>query len=96
MMIAFETARIMKSFGNKLEKNDKMRLNNLLNMSKRHASACSEAVRIFPMEAIFMSILLERQKTLEASSEATSGLGDSSELQVELYPKKNEDDSIDH
>ena len=66
MMIHIETRRVMSSFGRYLhDKKDRERLLNLLSLSKRHSHAGSEAVRLFPLEAILLSILLERQKELE-------------------------------
>ena len=66
MVIDSETTRVMRSYGKNLEdKRDKLRLNELLNLSKRHSHACSEAVRIFPIQSILMAVLLERQKLLE-------------------------------
>ncbi|MHB8566219.1 MAG: hypothetical protein ACYC7D_03610 [Nitrososphaerales archaeon] len=66
MVIDSETSRVMRSYGKKLEnKKDRVRLNYLLNLSKRHSHACSEAVRIFPMQSILMALLLERQKALD-------------------------------
>ena len=66
MMIDIETRRVMSSFGRYLhDKKDRERLLNLLNLSKRHSHAGSEAIRLFPLEAILLSILLERQKELE-------------------------------
>ena len=66
MVIDSETTRVMRSYGKNLEdKRDKLRLDELLNLSKRHSHACSEAVRIFPLQSILMAALLERQKLLE-------------------------------
>ena len=57
----------MSNFGRYLrDKKDRERLVNLMSLSKRHSHACSEAVRIFPLDAIFLAILLERQKMLES------------------------------
>ena len=66
MVIDSEIGNIMKYYAKRLsDKKDRTRLLNVLNLSKRHSHACSEAVRIFPMESILMAILIERQKILE-------------------------------
>ena len=65
MIIDSEIGNIMNYYANHLlDKKDRVRLNNVLSLSKRHSHACSEAVRLFPMEAILMAILIERQKLL--------------------------------
>jgi len=66
MVIDSEASNISTFYGRKLEnKKDRVRLNQILSLSKRNSHACSEAVRLFPVESILMSILLERQKIIE-------------------------------
>jgi hypothetical protein len=66
MVIDSEASNISTFYGKKLEdKKDRVRLNQILSLSKRHSHACSEAVRLFPIEAILMAVLLERQKIIE-------------------------------
>ena len=66
MVIDSEASNILTFYGGKLEnKKDRVRLDRILNLSKRNSHACSEAVRLFPIESILMSILLERQKIIE-------------------------------
>jgi len=73
MVIESEASRISTFYGGKLEnKKDRIRLNQVLALSKRHSHACSEAVRLFPIESILMAILLERQKIVENLGTVTS------------------------
>ena len=67
MVIDIETRRVMSYFGRCVhDKKDREKLLKLLNISKRHSHAGSEAVRLFPLEAILFATLLERQKELES------------------------------
>ncbi|MFQ5909186.1 MAG: hypothetical protein ACE5IJ_00510 [Thermoplasmata archaeon] len=52
-----------------LRSKDKEVFDDLMNKARAHASACSYANRIDPMESIFMSIILELQKEIEALKE---------------------------
>ena len=66
MVIDSEARDISTFYGRKLEnKKDRVRLNQILSLSKRNSHSCSEAVRLFPVESILMSILLEQQKIIE-------------------------------
>ncbi len=64
MMIDQEINRVLKTYGSALERNEKRSLVEILDLSKRHSDACSEAVRLVPMHAILMTVLLEREKIL--------------------------------
>lgn len=64
MMIDQEINRVLKTYGSALERNEKRSLAEILDLSKRHSDACSEAVRLVPMHAIMMTVLLEREKIL--------------------------------
>jgi hypothetical protein len=67
MVIDSEQRKIRDFYGKNLEdKRDRERLNRILSLSKRHSHACSEAVRLFPLESILMAVLLERQKIFES------------------------------
>ena len=66
MVIDLEIRRISVFYGKRFEnKKDTVALSNILSLSKRNSHACSEAVRLFPIEPIIMAILLERQKAIE-------------------------------
>lgn len=74
MVIDAEASSLSVHYGRKLDnKRDRARLNQILNLSKRHSHACSEAVRLFPVESILMAILLERQKIIEVMIDDSSG-----------------------
>lgn len=48
-----------------LRPEDRQIFDDMMNKARSHASACSYANRIDPMESIFMSIILELQKEVE-------------------------------
>ena len=66
MIIDREIYRVMRTFGKELSRRDKEALLEVLNRSKRHSDAISEAVRLVPMQAVLMVVLLEQEKELEA------------------------------
>ncbi|MBI4832903.1 MAG: hypothetical protein HY801_15395 [Candidatus Lindowbacteria bacterium] len=49
-----------------LRKEDQALFDEMFDSAKYYSAACAYASRPVPMEAIFMSILLEHQKTIEA------------------------------
>ena len=66
IIIDSEVKTVRTFYGKKLENRmDQERLNQILSLSKRHSHACSEAVRLFPLESILMAVLLERQKIID-------------------------------
>ena len=64
MMINQEVNRVLKTYGGALEKKERRKLEEILDLSKKHPDACSEAVRLVPMHAILMTVVLEREKKL--------------------------------
>ena len=64
MVIDSEVNRLASAYGSKLARKEKLELKSILELSKRHTHACSEAVRLFPFEAVLLAVLLEREKML--------------------------------
>lgn len=90
MLIAMETDSIMRHYAKRLEdRKDRNRLNNILNLSKRHSHSVSEAVRLFPLEGILMAILLERQKEIDSLLERFQGAGTQMQLVEESSESSN-------
>ncbi|MGH2639233.1 MAG: hypothetical protein ACRDF4_08155 [Rhabdochlamydiaceae bacterium] len=65
MLIELEITRVMHSYGKELSHSDKELLNNALQLSKKHVDAFGESVRLVPMQAILISILLEQERQLQ-------------------------------
>lgn len=53
---------------------DKEVFDQLVNKAREHASACSYANRVEPMESVFMSIMLELQKEIEGLKNKLKGV----------------------
>ncbi len=66
MIIDKEIAFTVQTYGKKLGKREKGELNEILQLCKRHSHACSEAVRLIPMHAMLIAVLLEQEKMLNA------------------------------
>ncbi len=49
---------------------DKAAFDSLMNKAREHASSCSVAPALEPMDAVFLSILVEQQKELNSLREA--------------------------
>ena len=64
MMINQEVDRVLKTYGRELEKSERKTLGEILELAKKHPDACSEALRLVPMHAVLMTVLLEREKKL--------------------------------
>jgi hypothetical protein len=65
MVMDMEIERILRTYGKKLPgKREREELNDALQLSKRHSHACSEAVRIIPMHAILLAVVLEQEKMI--------------------------------
>ncbi len=67
MIIGQEIDRIMRTFGKGLpSKKEKELLNETLQLCEHYSYACSRAVKLVPMRAILMAIILEHGKKIEA------------------------------
>jgi hypothetical protein len=49
---------------------EKVAFDSLMNKAREHASSCTVAPRLEPMDAVFLSILIEQQKEISSLREA--------------------------
>ena len=64
-----EIIRELSVFRRALRGEDKIAFDSLMNKARGHASSCTVAPFIEPMDAIFLSILVEQQKELNSLRE---------------------------
>jgi len=65
MLIQIEIDAFLRSYGKMLSgKPDQRALYDILQLSKKHAHACGQAVRLVPFHGILMSLILEQEKQL--------------------------------
>lgn len=65
MLIEQEIDFFLRTYGRGLSsKREREELYNVLQLSKKHTPACSQAVRFVPFHAILMSIVFEQEKQL--------------------------------
>ena len=62
--------RELSVFRRALRGEDKNAFDSLMNKAREHASSCTVAPALEPMDAIFLSILVEQQKELNSLREA--------------------------
>ena len=62
-------------FRRALRGEDRNAFDSLMNKARQHASSCTVAPLLDPMEAIFLSILVEQQKEISSLREALSNDG---------------------
>ncbi len=67
-----EIIRELSVFRRALRGEDKIAFDSLMNKAKEHASSCTVTPVLEPMEAIFLSILVEQQKELNSLREAAT------------------------
>ena len=61
-------------FRRALHGEDKAAFDRLMNKARKHASSCTVAPTLDPMDAIFLSILIEQEKELNSLREAKSNV----------------------
>ncbi len=65
MLIEQEVDFFLRTYGRGLSsKREREALYDVLQLSKKHTPACSQAVRLVPFHAILMSIVFEQEKQL--------------------------------
>ena len=64
-------------FRRALRAEDRNAFDSLMNKARQHASSCTVAPLLDPMEAVFLSILVEQQKEISSLREALSKEGNS-------------------
>jgi hypothetical protein len=67
-----EIIRELSVFRRALRGEDKIAFDSLMNKAREHASSCTVAPVLEPMDAIFLSILVEQQKELNSLREAAA------------------------
>lgn len=60
-------------FRRALRGEDKAAFDSLLNKARNHASSCTVAPALDPMDAVFLSILIEQQKEIKLTVGGESG-----------------------
>src|SRR5660397_164958 len=62
----------LSDFRRALRGEDRLAFDSLMNKAREHASSCTVVPTLDPMEAIFLSILVEQQKEISSLREALS------------------------
>lgn len=77
-------------FRRALHGEDKIAFDSLMNKARKHASSCTVAPTIDPMNAVFLSILVEQQKEL-------TSLKEDSHVSIghQVRPEKQSDNKMD-
>lgn len=70
MVISSEIDRVVRTFGKRLPKREKLLLLETLQLCDKNSQACSAAVKLVPMRSIMLAVILEREKQLEKMLEA--------------------------
>jgi hypothetical protein len=61
MVISKEVTRVMRTFGKKLSKKEKLLLLEMLQFCDKNSQACSAAVKLVPMRSVLLAVILERE-----------------------------------
>ena len=67
-----EIIQELSVFRRALRGEDKAAFDTLMNRAREHASSCTVAPALDPMDAVFLSILVEQQKELNSLQEAVT------------------------
>ncbi len=68
-------------FRRALRGEDKVAFDSLMNKAREHASSCTVAPTLDPMDAVFLSILIEQQKEINSLREAKANVPFGREVQ---------------
>jgi hypothetical protein len=68
-------------FRRALRGEDKAAFDSLMNKARMHASSCTVAPTLDPMDAVFLSILIEQQKEINSLREAKANVPSGREVQ---------------
>jgi hypothetical protein len=68
-------------FRRALRGEDKAAFDSLMNKARMHASSCTVAPTLDPMDAVFLSILIELQKEINSQKEAKANVPSGREVQ---------------
>jgi hypothetical protein len=65
----------LSAFRRALREEDRNAFDSLMNMARQHASSCTVVPTLDPMEAMFLSMLVEQEKEIGSLREAISNDG---------------------
>jgi hypothetical protein len=68
-------------FRRALRGEDKAAFDSIMNKAREHASSCTVAPTLDPMDAVFLSILIEQQKETNSLREAKANVPSGREIQ---------------
>jgi len=68
-------------FRKALRGEDKVAFDSIMNKARNHASSCTVAPTLDPMDAVFLSILIELQKEINSLREAKADVPSGREVQ---------------
>lgn len=77
-------------FRRALHGEDKAAFDRLMNKARKHASSCTVAPTLDPMDAVFLSILIEQEKELNSQEE-----GRHVPAGCQIRPEKQPDNKMD-
>jgi hypothetical protein len=69
-MLLEEIVMELSAFRRALRGEDRVAFDSLMNKAREHASSCTVAPLLEPMDAVFLSILIEQQKEIISLREA--------------------------
>lgn len=78
-------------FRRALRGNDKLAFDSLMDKVRQHASSCSVAPALDPMDSVFLSILIEQQKELDSLREKLKNVPAGCKIQ----PGKQHNNEVD-
>jgi len=73
-MLLEEMIAELSVFRKALHGEDKDAFDDMMNKARKHASSCTVAPTLDPMDAVFLSILIEQQKEINLLREAKSNV----------------------
>ena len=73
-MLLEEIITELSVFRRALHGEEKDAFDNLMNKARKHASSCTVAPTLDPMNAVFLSILIEQQKEINSLQEAKANV----------------------
>jgi ABC-type proline/glycine betaine transport system permease subunit len=65
----------LSAFKRALRGEDRNAFDSLMNKARQHASSCTVAPLLDPMDAVFLSVLVEQQKEISSLREGLSSYG---------------------
>ena len=80
-MLLEEITVELSIFRRALRGEDKAAFDSIMNKAREHASSCTVAPTLDPMDAVFLSILIEQQKEINSLREAKANVPSGREVQ---------------